>query len=64
LGEALDHVRRPSATRLDVLVDAPVERDGVIGSGMPARHQVIAGVQTLGKHVVGTVGVGHDILDS
>ena len=64
LGEAFDHVRRASAMRLDVFVDAPVQRGGVIRSGVPALHQIVARVQALGTHDVGTLDVAQDILES
>ena len=64
LGEAFGHVRRASAVRLDVPVDAPVQRGRVIRPGVPAVHQVVARVQARGTHVVGALGVAQNILES
>ena len=64
LGEAFDHVRRASAVGLDVPVDAPVQRGGVIRPGVPALHQVVARVQALRTHDVGTLDVAQDVLES
>jgi hypothetical protein len=64
LGEAFTHLWRASAMRPDVFVDAPVQRGGVIRSGMPALHQLIARIQALVTHEVGTLDVVQDILES
>ena len=49
---------------LTYVVDAPVQRGGVVCSGVPALHQIVARVQALGLHDVGTLDVGQDILES
>ena len=64
LGEPFGHVWGATAMCPDVLVDAPVQRGGVSGSGVPALHQVVARVQALATHHVRTLGVVQDILDS
>ena len=56
LGEALGHVRRAPSMPLDVGVDAPVPRGGVVRSGVPALHQLVARVQALATHDVRTLG--------
>ena len=64
LRQAFVHVGSAPAVRLDVRVDPPVERRRVVGAGVPALHQIVARVQALRAHVVGTLGGAQEVLES
>jgi hypothetical protein len=64
LREAFVYVGSAAPMRLDVCVDPPVQRDGVIAAGVPAVHQIVARVQALRAYGIGTLGVAHEFVDS
>src|SRR5438067_1487236 len=63
LRQALVHVGSAPAMGLDVCVDPPVQRGRMIGSGVPALHEIVARVQAVAAYSEGTLGVARARLD-